>query len=52
MLLETVLGPVWAWVVLGQVPAARTVAGGTIIVAALVVQSVLTVRRPEPTAAG
>ena len=52
MLLETVLGPVWAWVVLGQVPATRTVAGGTIIVAALVVQSVLTVRRPEPTAAG
>ena len=46
MLLETALGPLWAWVFLAQVPGARTLAGGAIIVAALATQSFLSIRRP------
>jgi drug/metabolite transporter (DMT)-like permease len=35
-LLEVVLGPIWAWLGAGEVPAARTLTGGAIVVAALV----------------
>jgi drug/metabolite transporter (DMT)-like permease len=51
MLLETVLGPVWAWVILGQAPTARTAVGGTVILTALVWNSLLSLRQPAPAAA-
>jgi len=52
MRLETVLGPVWALIVLGEVPAVSTVVGGVVIVVAIVAHSVLTIRRaPGPTVA-
>jgi drug/metabolite transporter (DMT)-like permease len=45
MRLETVLGPVWALIILGEVPAVSTVVGGVVIVVAIVAHSVLTIRR-------
>jgi drug/metabolite transporter (DMT)-like permease len=36
-LLEVVLGPLWAWLGAGEVPAAATLAGGALVVAALLV---------------
>jgi drug/metabolite transporter (DMT)-like permease len=51
MLLETVLGPVWVWAALGSAPAASTVAGGAVVVFALVTNSVLALRRPATAAA-
>jgi drug/metabolite transporter (DMT)-like permease len=51
MLLETVLGPVWAWAALGSTPAASTLAGGAVVVFALVTNSVLALRRPATAAA-
>ncbi len=33
---ETVLGPIWAWLILSEVPQARTLLGGGIVLAALV----------------
>jgi drug/metabolite transporter (DMT)-like permease len=51
MLLETVLGPVWAWAALGSAPAASTLAGGAVVVFALVTNSVLALRRPAAAAA-
>jgi len=47
-LIETVLGSVWAWVGVGEVPAPLTVAGGALVVLAIVGNSVLalTARRP------
>jgi drug/metabolite transporter (DMT)-like permease len=35
-LLEVVLGPLWAWLGAGEVPAATTLAGGTVVIGALV----------------
>ncbi len=35
MLLETVLGPLWVWLALGERPPANTLAGGAVILAAL-----------------
>ena len=35
MLLETALGPIWAWTVLGEIPSETTILGGTLIVGAL-----------------
>jgi drug/metabolite transporter (DMT)-like permease len=38
-LLEIVLGPLWVWIVLSEHPSAATVAGGTVVIAAVVLQT-------------
>jgi len=44
-LLEVVLGPLWAWLGAGEVPASATVAGGAIVLAALIINELATFRR-------
>jgi len=44
-LLEVVLGPLWAWLGAGEVPARATLTGGAIVLAALVVNELATFRR-------
>lgn len=44
-LVEPMLGPVWAWLVVGEVPAAATVVGGGVILSAIAVQVLLASRR-------
>jgi len=39
MLLETFLGPLWVWLVIGQRPAVETVFGGGVLVATLIVHA-------------
>jgi drug/metabolite transporter (DMT)-like permease len=39
-MLETVLGPLWVWLVLNERPAAASLAGGTLILAALLANTV------------
>ena len=53
MLLETLLGPLWVWLGVGEVPARSTLAAGGVIVAVLAVHSLLglrsdTARRSHP----
>jgi drug/metabolite transporter (DMT)-like permease len=48
MLLETVLGPVWAWLILGQSPGRSTLAGGALIVGARATHAAIGLRRPVP----
>ena len=43
--LETVLGPIWVWLIHGETPSTRTVLGGTVIFAALLVHIGLEFRR-------
>jgi drug/metabolite transporter (DMT)-like permease len=43
-LLEVVLGPLWAWLGAGEVPAAATLAGGSLVVGALVLNEVAALR--------
>jgi drug/metabolite transporter (DMT)-like permease len=38
-LLEIVLGPLWVWIFLGEQPSATTLAGGAIVLAAVVLQA-------------
>ena len=45
MLLETVLGPVWVWLVNGEAPSELALLGGTIVIAAVVLQSAWRLRR-------
>src|SRR5882762_6707133 len=40
-MLETVLGPLWVWLVLSERPAAATLTGGALILAALVTNTVV-----------
>jgi drug/metabolite transporter (DMT)-like permease len=42
--LESVLGPVWVWLFLGETPAAAALTGGAIILTALVVHTALDLR--------
>ena len=44
-LLEVVLGPLWAWLGAGEVPARANVTGGAIVLAALIVNELATFRR-------
>jgi drug/metabolite transporter (DMT)-like permease len=46
-LLEVVLGPLWAWLGAGEVPAAATLAGGGVVLAALVLNE-LSAPRQKP----
>jgi drug/metabolite transporter (DMT)-like permease len=38
-LLEVVLGPLWVWLSIGEQPSAATLAGGAVVVAAVVIQA-------------
>lgn len=40
-LLETVLGPLWAWLGVGEAPSARALVGGALVVAAIVLNAAL-----------
>lgn len=44
-LLEVVLGPLWAWLGAGEVPAPRTLAGGALILAALLLNEAAALRQ-------
>ncbi len=44
MLGETVLGPIWVWMVLHEVPPERTLVGGAVILVTLVVHSLVGLR--------
>lgn len=43
-LLETVLTPVWIWLLTGEVPSQQAIAGGTVILAALIAHSLWRLR--------
>ena len=47
-LLEVVLGPLWAWLGAGEVPAHATVTGGMILLGAVVLNELVTSRRARP----
>jgi drug/metabolite transporter (DMT)-like permease len=46
-MLETVLGPLWVWLVLSERPAAASLAGGALILAALLTNAVVDLVRPR-----
>ena len=47
-LLEVVLGPIWAWLGAGEVPAGATLSGGAIVLGALLLNEVVGFRRAPP----
>ena len=49
-LLEVLLGPIWAWLGAGEVPAQATLAGGAVVLAALVMNELAALRQ-QPTLA-
>ncbi len=52
MLLETVLGPLWVWLALGEDPGARALIGGALVIGTLVLHSALALRRERSPAPG
>lgn len=47
-ILETILSPFWVWILLGEDPGPRTVAGGAIVILAVAAHTVSDFRRPAP----
>ena len=47
-LLEIVLGPLWVWIALSEQPSAATLAGGAIVLAAVVIEAVGEPEEPTP----
>ncbi len=47
LLLETFLGPLWVWMVLKEKPAKETVIGGALLIVALIVHSILSLRETQ-----
>ena len=47
LLLETVMGPVWVWLVLDEVPGPRTLLGGAIVVSTLAINTAWALRVPR-----
>jgi len=48
LLLETILGPLWVWLVLAEAPAQLTLTGGAIVVATLAINTVWKLRSMRP----
>ena len=48
MLLETVLGPLWVWLVVSEVPASGTFLGGAVVLTTLITHAMLGLRRRPP----
>ena len=44
--LELLLGPLWVWFWLTEVPALETLIGGAVIITAITAQAVITIRHP------
>ncbi|OQP88484.1 EamA family transporter [Rhizobium rhizosphaerae] len=51
-LLETVLAPVWIWLIFAEAPTGRTLAGGAILILALFAHALWQMRRPQAVEAG
>jgi drug/metabolite transporter (DMT)-like permease len=49
-LLEVLLGPLWAWLGVGEVPAQATLTGGAVVLAALVFNELAAMRQTAPAA--
>ncbi len=45
--IETVLGPIWVWIGVGEVPSIASLVGGAIVLAAIFVNSILALREPS-----
>ena len=46
LLIETVLGPLWVWLALGEVPPTRTLMAGLLILGTLLIHTLLSLRAP------
>lgn len=47
-LLEVILAPIWVWLAFAEVPSTLSLIGGAIVLVALIVHSVLSLRRSKP----
>jgi len=44
-LLETILGPIWVWLVIKEQPSTETIVGGIVIIATIATHSVLSLKK-------
>ncbi|MCK5826276.1 MAG: hypothetical protein KAG93_04525, partial [Desulfuromusa sp.] len=47
LLIETVLGPIWVWLVLSEVPHSRTLVAGFLILGTLLLHTLVSLLRPQ-----
>ena len=47
LLLESILGPVWVWLAIGEEPGASTLLGGAIVLSTLAINTVWALKYPQ-----
>ncbi|MCK5913236.1 MAG: hypothetical protein KAG12_05115, partial [Desulfuromusa sp.] len=45
LLIETVLGPIWVWMVIGEIPHSKTLVAGLLILGTLLIHTLLSLRQ-------
>ncbi|MBN1957289.1 MAG: DMT family transporter [Desulfuromonadales bacterium] len=48
LLTETILGPIWVWLVLAEVPHPRTMIAGLLIICTLIIHTLMSLSKPLP----
>ncbi len=46
---ETILGPIWAWLLVGEVPSIWTLAGGAVVLSCVALFALLALKQKQPT---
>ena len=46
-LLETILGPIWVWVVINEQPSIETIIGGAVIIITIAIHSFLAIKKTQ-----
>jgi drug/metabolite transporter (DMT)-like permease len=46
-LLETILGPIWVWMVIHEQPSIETIMGGIVIIVTIATHSILSLKKPS-----
>ena len=44
-LLETILGPIWVWLIIKEQPSVETIIGGIIIITTIAIHSILSLKK-------
>jgi EamA-like transporter family. len=46
-LLETIIGPIWVWLIIKEQPSAQTILGGIVIIITIAIHSLLAIKKTQ-----
>ena len=46
-LLETIIGPIWVWIIIKEQPSTQTILGGIVIIITIAIHSLLAIKKTQ-----